>query len=207
MKKDETFLSGIDISHHNFSRELLRFLAQIGRTNAFVIMKATEGVSYIDPAMTEYLSALYSLTDNPLIGFYHYVRPDRKNNAADEAYYFLNTIQNYLTKAVICMDVEGLSLSAPDLDNWCAAWALAVEAYSGVCPMIYCSRAEVGRFKKVHEHGCGLWCADWSAAAAPDVPLWGKPAIWQYSAKTIDCDIFFGGREGWLRYANPNTDR
>lgn len=202
MKERKPFLFGCDISHHNYRPEVLRYISQLVKCDGFVIMKATEGKTYVDKRMAEYASVLQASTPEPLYGFYHYARPEN-NLAADEAYHFCNTVREHLTHAILCLDVEGAALTVPRLDEWCSAWALAVEAYAGIRPLIYCSRAEVGRFKAMHEWGCGLWVADWSSPAAPVVPYWQTPAIWQFSAKTIDCDIFYGSRDQFLKYAAP----
>ena len=75
-------LYGIDISHHN-KYNLPKF-----SMFDFIIMKATEGISFVDPCLKQYISMLKK---DQLYGFYHYARPER-NRAKEEAKNFINTI-------------------------------------------------------------------------------------------------------------------
>ena len=196
-------LIGIDISHHNQNMKNLDDL----KTLDFVIMKASEGVRFRDPAMKKYID---SLTPQQLRGFYHFARPDINKDAEAEALYFVDTIKRYIDgKTILALDVEGSALKVPNLDAWCCVWAQVVEMATGVLPMIYCSVSECKRFTGVRELSCGLWAAKWgqNKPTAKQMAPWDFWAIWQYTSDNIfsgvrtDADLFNGTKEQWLKYA------
>lgn len=196
-------LIGIDISHHNQHMKNLKDLQALD----FVIMKASEGVRFRDPAMKKYINAL---GNDQLRGFYHFIRPDLGNEPEAEAFYFIDTIRDYINgKTILALDVEAGALAVPDLDRWCCTWAQIVELSTGVLPMIYCSVAECKRFTGLRELSCGLWAAKWSKnkPTANQMSPWEFWAIWQYTSDNVfsgvrtDADLFNGTREQWLKYA------
>ena len=202
-------LIGLDISHHNKNMKDLHDLNLLN----FVIMKATEGVKFKDPAMKTYLSILDPLM---LRGFYHFCRADLGNAPEDEAMHFINTIgKNIDGKTILALDVEAGALKVPNIDGWCSIWMQVVEMATGIKPMIYTSQAECKRFQGVHDLGCGLWVAKWSknAPTQKQISPWDFYAIWQYTSDNIfsgvrtDADIFNGSREQWLKYAEVDFER
>ena len=76
-------LKGIDVSHHN-SYQYKRGAIDFSKHD-FIIVKATEGKSYVDPMYETYISDITSL-QKPY-GIYHYARPEN-NSAKDEAKHF-----------------------------------------------------------------------------------------------------------------------
>ena len=204
-------LSGIDISHHNWtviqaeerrSRGWLRNQA----LNGFVIMKATEGVSFDDPRKNDYsrmIGELAIMTDKANIGYYHYARPEN-NSALDEAKHFVEAVSYHAKHAVLALDVEGRALSYPNIDRWCYEWLRAVEDMTdGVKPLVYVQRSALNLFDLVPAGDFGLWLASWQKTkpaqklAAP----WPFFAIWQHNGMNIDTDFFFGSPEQWFKYA------
>ena len=105
-------MQGIDISHHNYSlirakgASYLYDKASLG----FVIMKATEGVTFDDPRYNEYVRMIGE--SNIRYGFacagaYHYARPEN-NTALAEAQHFVDRIRPYsgaalfTSRSVLC---------------------------------------------------------------------------------------------------------
>ena len=196
-------LIGCDISHHNQNMKDLNDLNDFD----FVIMKATEGIKFKDPALKKYIDHLKPET---LRGFYHFCRADLFNDPGTEAFHFINTIRPYLTgREVLALDVEEGSLNYPGIDNWCCIWMQTVHLSTGVLPLLYISVDESRRFKGVCELGCGLWAAKWSDNKPTKKRMnpWDFWAFWQYTNKAkfsgvrIDMDYFNGSREQFLKYA------
>ena len=203
-------LSGIDISHHNWSviqaeerrsKGWLRGKADSG----FVIIKATEGVTFDDPRMKDYSSQIGEaaiMNDRVQVGYYHYARPE--NNAAlEEAKHFVKAVDFRIGHVLLALDVEGRALSYPNIDKWCYEWLRAVEDMTGgVKPLAYIQRSALNLFERVPEGDFGLWLASWQKQkpsqkmAAP----WPFFAIWQNNGMNIDTDYFFGSPEQWRKY-------
>lgn len=205
-------LKGVDISHHNKNMKDLRDLLNYD----FVIMKASEGKGYKDTFIDNYMDILKDpiYTHSPLIGFYHYARPEL-NTPEDEAANFLYVINRYTReyKCMVALDVEGMALTISDLDDWCLKWCKLIFDYLGYKPLIYCSAAETKRFKKCTKWGAGLWIAKWgNKPTKSDIKPWDIWAIWQYtnndicSAVRVDGDYFNGTRQQFLKYCEVVTD-
>ena len=120
-------LKGIDISHwqstfNNFDDV------------DFAIIKATEGVGYVDPAC----DTLYQRAKKAgkLLGVYHYARPDTGNSAISEADFFVENIKGYLNEAILVLDWE-----EGDLGNttWAKSFLDRVKEKTGIKPLIYMS--------------------------------------------------------------------
>ena len=201
-------LTGIDISHHNKNMKDLRDILKY----SFVIMKASEGYSFRDNAVSLYMNVIANSYKKPVVGFYHFARPEINNNPWDEAINFIEAVTPYLSyNPLLALDVEAGALNYPDLDNWCQEWLSIVENILGKKPMIYCSAAETRRFKKCCEYGAGLWVAKWSdKISKSDIKPWPFWAIWQNSASgicsgvRIDTDVFNGTIEQLLKYCEVN---
>ena len=202
-------LTGLDISHHN---QNMKDPADLN-TLDFVIMKASEGVKFKDPALKNYLSILHPTM---LRGFYHFCRADQGNTPEDEAQHFINTIgKNIDGKTILALDVEAGALSVPNIDGWACIWMQYVEMVTGVKPMIYTSQAECKKFPGVRELSCGLWVAKWSKnkPTQKQIEPWPFWAIWQYTSENIfsgvrtDADMFNGTHDQWLKYAEVDFER
>lgn len=193
-------LKGIDISHHNKNMKNVR---EINRYD-FVIMKATEGVTYKDPALSYYMA---HLDKEMLKGFYHFARPDAANMPEAEASNFLSTVLKYLDgKCILVLDVEGKALSTKCLDDWCLRWCKYVYDAVGIKPMIYTSEYNTILFCKTAAYDVGLWCAKWGIRPPKNISPWEFFAIWQQTNKHLvsgvycDLDYFYGDRNQYLRY-------
>lgn len=200
-------LSGIDISRYQRNMKDLNDLNDFD----FVIMKASEGATYRDGALSYFNSCL---DENMLKGFYHFGRPDRGNSAKSEASNFIGAIMKYDNdKSILALDLEDKALNVPCLDLWALDFVKYVKAATGKTPLIYCSQSEAHRFKKCCEFGCGLWVAKWSMIKPTKKSLkpWEFFAIWQnsnnylLSGVRVDHDYFNGKREQFLKYCEANN--
>ena len=198
-------LSGIDISHHNQHMKDPFAICDYD----FVIMKTSEGMTFKDDSVKNYVQILKAGKENPLIGFYHFARPEINSNPWYEARNFIAAVTPYISLSpILALDVEARALTVPMLDAWCYLFCYQVFKVIGIKPLIYCSAAETKRFKKCADFGCGLWVAKWSdKISKKDIKPWEFWAIWQNSSNKIlsgvkvDTDIFNGTREQFLKYA------
>jgi lysozyme len=202
-------LSGIDISHHNKNMKDPNCITRFD----FVIMKASEGQGFKDRSVKDYTTILKQ-KKNPLIGFYHFARPEINSDPWDEARNFIEAVTPYLNmKPILALDVEARALTVPMLDSWCLMLCMHVKRVLGITPLIYCSAAETKRFKQCCDWGCGLWVAKWSdKISKKDIKPWEFWAIWQKTSNTIlsavrvDTDVFNGTKEQFLKYAEVIED-
>ena len=192
-------LNGIDISHHDATR--IRTGALSITAPDFVIMKATEGFTYGDPLMWDYLKMIDQ--EKQGFGFYHYARPER-NSADIEAHNFLNRTVSFAGKALYALDIEGKSflLSNGALANWILKWCQIVEKETGVKPLVYTGTEGLMKFgRAILSADIGLWFARYRDKLDKEMyspyPFW---AIWQYSSNPHDQDRFNGNRNQWNVY-------
>lgn len=190
-------LKGIDISHHN----KYQIFPKNGKPQLvlskhdFIIMKATEGKTYVDSCLDEYLQ---QLAPDQLYGFYHFARPER-NRANDEAKHFCDTIGRYGESAILVLDWEAQAVSQPI--EWALEWMQYVEKVYGKKPLIYCSSWYTKKLKPLLENNNGLWVAHYTNKKQPTVYTYPTFALWQYSSEPYDKDVFNGTRKQWLKYA------
>lgn len=141
-------LDGIDIASHQTGINLAKVPCD------FVIIKATQGVKYVNPDLTRtYNDAVKA---GKLIGFYHYAS---SGGAEAEAEHFLNTIgKSRIGKGILVLDWE-----AGDNKNWCnVSYAKRfldyIRSKTGITPFIYMSKTV---------------CRDYNwSSVARDYPLW-----------------------------------
>lgn len=200
-------LKGIDVSRHNCA---MKDITDINNYD-FVIMKATEGLGYVDSSAPVYVRAMNDY--DTLKGFYHFCRADLGNDPALEAENFIRRVR-YLTHAedlsglnpLLALDVEGAALQEPFIDAWCEAWCRCVYNAFGYLPLIYTSESYCKLFKRTAALGVGLWCAKWGNNKPKKIKPWEFFAIWQYrsdailSGVKVDENRFNGNREQFLKY-------
>ena len=202
-------LKGIDIS--NWQKDIASF----GDDVDFVIVKATEGKSYVDPACNK----LYQLAKRcgKLLGVYHFARPDN-NDAVTEAEFFVKNINGYLNEAILVLDFERNMYNV----SWAKAFLDRVKELTGIKPLLYISRSPVNQYdySSIANADYGLWVADYGKNNGqenvfPAVKYWKNVAIWQYTSNgkikgyngNIDKNNFYGDEKMWQKYANATTQK
>ena len=155
----------------------------------FVIVKATEGRTYVSPSFEEQYSAAKAA--GRLLGIYHFAA---LNEPEVEADFFLHTVGGRVGEAVLVLDWERAPLD--DVD-WCARWLDRVRSRTGVQPMIYLSESVANGAAWQKVGACPLWVAayrtddepanyDMSNAGSPPVVNAGawpdSWVMWQWSA-------------------------
>lgn len=144
-------LNGIDVASYQAGLEPAKVPCD------FVIVKATQGTTYINPDFQRMKDA--SIAAGKLLGIYHYAAG---GNPISEANFFIETIKPYIGKAILALDWEGgmnPAFGKNDVD-WCKKFLDHVKEKTGVTPFIYMSKI----------NGCRAH--NWSAVAM-DYPLWG----------------------------------
>lgn len=192
-------LNGIDISHHN-TDQIRKGILDITKPD-FVLMKATEGKTYRDPRMIEYVQIMD--LDKQLLGFYHYARPEI-NDPAAEAYNFIDRVGKYAGRAMYALDVEGKSFSLGNgpLAGWVLTWLKTVENETGVKPLVYTGTEGLLKFgNAILSNDTGLWFARYRNRLQKEMyapyPFW---ALWQFTSNPWDMDKFNGDRTAWFKY-------
>lgn len=185
-------LKGIDISHHN----RISVLSHAINLNdfAFVIMKATEGATFVDPCFKIYNK---EINQNIIKGYYHFARPDINPNPSVEAYHFCRTVGELGEHALIALDWEAKALKYPV--TWALLWCKTVEQYYGKKPLIYCSESYVKNLSLLKKNNNGLWVAKYSSKIPVTKP-YRTYALWQYTSRPYDKDVFNGSRKQLLKY-------
>lgn len=203
-------LKGVDISNHQRGLDISKIQCD------FVIVKATEGKSYVDPSCDKFFQQALSL--NKKLGVYHFAN-NSDNTAKQEADWFIKNTQGYIGKAIPVLDWED---NVTDNVDWALEWLQRVEEAYGTKPMIYMSESVVNRhdWSKVVAGNYGLWVAKYrdynpdynydmtNAGSSPSVKYWKTIAMWQWTScgrldgwnGNLDLDEFYGDTNAWDAY-------
>lgn len=208
--------NGIDISNWQRGIDLSKVPCD------FVIAKATEGIGYVDKSCDGFIQQALKLGKK--IGFYHFARPTANNDPIREADYFYNNCKGYFGKGIPILDWE-----AENKHNvaYAKAWLDRVYQRSGVKPVIYMSESVVNAYdwSSVANADYGLWVAKYrdnnadynynmtNAGSRPRVKWWKFYCMWQWTSSgrlngyngNIDCNVFYGDRSTWDKYAGKST--
>lgn len=210
----KTTLKGVDI----FSGEGDRGINVAGIDADFVIVKATEGTTYINPYYRSHADA--ALSSGKKLGFYHFARI---GDATAQADYFVNAIGPYVGRAALFLDWEngpysGILLQGP---GWVKTFCDRVYARTGVKPLIYMSQSVTNEYNwSSVAPTYGLWMARYlyrnmysGYLENPDggdgYSYWSSLKLYQYSSTgsiggysgTVDLDIFYGTEADWDKMA------
>ena len=191
-------LNGVDISSHQGNIDLAALPID------FVIIKATEGNSYVNPYCDSKYQQAKSL--NLLRGVYHFATG--RTSGTEEADWFLKNIQGYIGDAILALDWEASAVNRGV--TYAKAFLDRVYQKTGVRPLIYTSRSVIESYdwSAVVNSNYGLWLATLDGKeyhTYGEFPLvamcqvWAKPMA-GYNAD-IDQDIFYGDKIAWRAYA------
>nr|DAX52484.1 MAG TPA: hypothetical protein [Caudoviricetes sp.] len=208
-------LKGIDISNHQRGLDLSKIDCD------FVIIKATEGKSYVDPSCDTFFQKALSLGKK--LGVYHFAN-NSDNTAQQEADWFIQNTQGYIGKAIPILDWED---NITDNVPWALEWLQRVEEAYGCKPMIYMSESVVNRhdWSSVVAGNYGLWVAKYrdylpdynydmsKAGNMPSIKYWNEYAMWQWTSSgrlngwngNLDCNVFYGDATAWDKYVGSGS--
>ena len=189
-----------------------------------VIVKATGGVSYVDPQCDGWVQWL--IQNNKPWGFYHYMDDDyRDSDGKAEAEWFVKNTKNYFGHGIPFADYENpASLKGTD---YLKEFLDAVYELTGIKCGVYCSLSVVQMqdFTEIANAGYPLWVAQYAdnniLNGFIDSP-WQKGSfapfqkifMQQYSSHgrlngwsgNLDFDKFFGTAEEWLAVASGHEE-
>ncbi len=181
----------------------------------FVIVKATQGTSYSSSEFQKQISQANNL--GKLIGVYHYAS---KGGAMAEADHFLQTVRDYIGRAILVLDWEGEQNENFGNPSYALAWLRYVKQETGITPFIYMSKSVCRQYASVWDASFPLWCAQYKNQQpsgyqenpwtdAKGFGAWASPLIFQYSSKgqldgysgNLDLDKSYMDGDEWLRWA------
>ena len=204
-------MNGIDISKWN-NIDLSKVPCD------FVIVKATQGTSYVSPTFKSQIEQAIKL--NKLIGVYHYAGG---GGAISEATHFLKIVKEYVGKAILCLDWEGEQNPNFGSPEYARAFLAYVKQYTGIVPFIYMSKSVCRQY--AWDPSYPLWCAQYKnkqPTGYQEDPwtdkkgfgAWSNCKILQYSSKgrlpgydgNLDLDKAYITKEEWLMYARGEEE-
>lgn len=173
-----------------------------------VVVKATEGVGFVDKSCDGFVSKLRA--NGIRFGFYHFAR---NNSARAEAEFFRNNTRGYEKAGIPILDWEaGQSIA------WVNEFVERYHELTGVWPWVY---GNAWRFNQgTVNTNCGRWIAGYPANGITDINYGinndmpykvnnGLVCAWQFSSSVriagyggnLDGDVFYGDAAAWDRYA------
>lgn len=213
---------GIDVSYWqgDLSQATWNSVYAAGRTFAFARCTHWHGTgesdAHGDPDPTFANNMTRARAAGILIGAYHFARPS-KRDPQTEATAFVNyaTVYfggNYLSSGYLrpVLDLEDgggtTPVGATNLSNWANAWLDAVEAATGVEPMVYCNSNYANNYLNSTLSSRTLWIANYICSTNPQtgsptagIGDWSTWTFWQYCSSLsvggispVDTDVFNG---------------
>lgn len=202
-------MNGIDISRWQGYIDLSKVPCD------FVIVKATQGIGYVSPTFKAQIEQADSL--GKLLGVYHYASA---GGAEKEADHFLNTVHDYIGKAILALDWEGEQNANFNNPSYAMDFLHYVKSKTGITPFIYMSKSVCRQYKWDSEYP--LWCAQYAnknpCYGYKDNPwtdkkgfgAWNNCKIFQYTSvgilpgynNDLDLDIAFMTPNEWLAWAS-----
>lgn len=205
--------SGPDVSSwQHVDGRFIDWFAVRGAGHAFAMVKATEGVSYVNP---------YFVPDSILMraagvarGTYHYARPNLPPEPQAALYAAVVLGQNGPLDLPPVLDLENAGgLGPAGLIDWTHRYLNTVQALTGRVPIIYTypnfwksAMANTNEFTRYP-----LWIADYRGNEQPEVPGgWPTWTFWQTTdsgripgiAGGTDVNVYSGAQGEFARYAN-----
>ena len=198
-------LNFADISNHQ-GRAGLTDLSPILPKLDGIVVKATEGISFVDSFCDKYIQQL--IKTDKLWGFYHFAG---NNSPAQEAYWFYKNCSNYFGHGIPVLDWEGNQ----DV-NWVNSFVRQIHDTTGIWPWIY---GNPWRFNQGGvEPNCMRWLAAYPNIQHPtftQAQTWEPPTAngvvgaWQFCSDgrlngwggNLDCNLFYGNEVAWRKYA------
>lgn len=201
-------LIGIDISNWQ------RGFSVTNSKPGFVIVKATEGTSYVDKSCDGFVQQ--AIKAGIPFGFYHFA--NGATNAAQQARFFRSQTKGYENKGIPILDFE-----KPYTNAWIDEFVKEYHAITGVFPWVYMSSDYVnnrGYGSDYVRKYCGLWLAGYpkrytaypSDLTCPYKHRGWTLAAWQFTdalsigGMSVDGNIFYGDTSAWKMYVSGGKE-
>lgn len=200
-------MNGIDISSYQRGINLAAVPCD------FVIVKATEGTSYINPDCARAVEQALSL--GKAVGVYHYING---RGAVAEANFFFNQCKGWNGRVVWCLDWESGGNRAWGNVGYLETVLVRLKQLTGRPPMLYASSSAFP-WNLAKKYDCGTWVAQYASMSATGYQStpWNEGAysctIRQYSSAgrlagysgNLDINKFYGDRAAWNAYAGAKS--
>ncbi|MDF7672182.1 GH25 family lysozyme [Lactobacillus sp. ESL0701] len=162
----------------------------------FILVKATQGTGYINPAMNSQLKTAQKAGKK--IGLYHFANA---GNYAAEANYFLRIAKPYLKNAVLALDYEGSAVPVGGV-TWAKNFLDYVYKETGTKPLIYMSLSDENSYNwRSISNKYYLWVAQYNSMAVhpgyKPRPIYGRLNSWNNSRLAIVQYTPAGRLSGW----------
>lgn len=174
----------------------------------FVIVKATQGISYGHRSF--FVGAMSAaIKADKSIGCYHYAAG---NDPVKEADYFLTVVKPYIGKAVLCLDWERIQNKAWGSKSWCKKFIDRVKNKTGVTCVLYTGLDGIKQNAQL-ANKVPLWFAgypnpNYSGWTVPgfkyNISPWKSYAIWQFtsSGEKVDRNVSLLDKKTWKELAS-----
>lgn len=186
----------------------------------FVIVKATEGTSYVNPDFDRAYDQAVALGKK--VGIYHYAASGGAQNEAD---YFLYMVGDRVNNAILVLDWEQGGNANFNNVSYAKAFLDRVYQKTGVRPLIYMSKSVCRQFNWASVAPYyGLWVAQYANynptgyqsdpwTDAYGYGAWSSPVIFQYSSSghlsgwsgNLDLNIAYMDGTTWDKYAQGDN--
>lgn len=169
-------MNGIDVSGYQ-----PKDITTIVKDYDFVIIKATEGTSFVSPNCDAQYQA--AKKRGKLVGVYHFASG---GDAAKEAEYFIKNVKGYVGEAILVLDWEAGAVAKGA--SWVRTFVRRVKELTDVPPIIYGSSSPLnaaGIPGLAKAENCGLWVAAYANNATTgyqNAPQLLGSVIRQYSS-------------------------
>lgn len=207
-------LNGVDIASYQSRISP----AQLSTTD-FVIVKFTQGTSYLNPHADRQYST--SKSAGKLLGAYHYAEG---KDAKAEAQHFVRSLGSRVGECILALDWEGNQngkFGSGQDANWCKTWLDEVYRLTGVRALIYMSKSVCRKYDwSPVAQNYPLWCAQYRSNSTTDYQTspwtddkgfgaWQADTIRQYSSHgriagydaNIDIDLAYMSADQWRAMA------
>ena len=185
---------GIDVSHYQGT---IDWQQVAGAGVAFAFMKATQGITTVDPLYTQNWSGAQAA--GLLRGAYHFFEPE--DDPTQQAEHFLSVVQLGTGDLPPALDVEiSGGLPASEIVQGVETWLAAVQKATGRTPLLYTDNSFWKTLGTTAFGAYPLWIAEYGVSS-PVLPAgWSRWTFWQYSESgsiagvsgTVDLDLFQG---------------
>lgn len=201
-------IKGIDVSSHDDfnGSEFKANTESCYRDSDFVIVKATQGVSYVHRQCDAIVNRCKA--DGKLWGFYHYAGG---NDPVAEAEFFHGQCRGYFGHGIPCLDWESVQNKAWGDSGWCRRFVDKIHELTGVWCLIYVQASARAQAANCADD-CGLWVAGYpDCRNSWDMPSfgygtapWKTWTVWQYSSSNGATDRNYAqlDRAAWERIAS-----
>jgi lysozyme len=192
---------GVDLSHNNSNPD---FHAMVAGGVQYVMLKATQGASFIDPCFHDWRARAQSV--GLLVGAYHFLSPGIYG--ATQYAHFARTVGDLKGMLVPALDIELDGPQRPPVGPaqfaaTAMAWCARLVASTGRRPWVYSYHdmwSWLGSPRAFASAGFRLWLASYSETPVP-LAGWTDISMLQYTDRGqcpgvagggVDCDVFLG---------------